>query len=48
VILLNKAAHEIPTDREFDFIVSIGVIQHSLNQIRLLGLRCGRCVPAAG
>jgi SAM-dependent methyltransferase len=28
VILLNKAGHEIPTDREFDFIVSIGVIHH--------------------
>lgn len=28
VILLNRAGHEIYTDKEFDFIVSIGVIHH--------------------
>jgi SAM-dependent methyltransferase len=28
VVFLNKAGHEIPAGREFDFIVSIGVIHH--------------------
>ncbi|MEH2499500.1 SAM-dependent methyltransferase [Bradyrhizobium sp. AZCC 1678] len=28
VVFLNKAGHEIPTDGQYDFVVSIGVIHH--------------------